>query len=257
MSIYYWTQWELQKRYIRVEAQPVTTAGIYHSPEQWLISLSSDWTNWITIADKNLWATQVYNDGDTLSQTNCGNYYQWWNNYGFPFTWATITSSATVNAWSYWPWNYYSSSTFVTTNPRDNSNNDNLRWWVTWTNEAMKWPCDIWFHIPTKDEWQDIINAWITMWAWTSNWYANFISYLKTPLAWWLINWSPMLSDSYWYYWVSQQYNTQYAYRLDVDVNPKIDVQSYSWKNVWFSIRPFANTPVQPDDSRTVLYTTS
>jgi len=234
-----------------------TTAWIYHSPDLWLISLSSDWTNWITIADKNLGATEVYEDGDTLSEANSGKYYQWWNNYGFPFTGAVTTSSGQVNAQNYWPWNYYSSSTFITTNPRDSSWNSNLWWSVTWTNGAMKWPCSEWYHIPTKSEWQTIINNWITMWAWAFDWYVNFVSYLKMPLAWWLINGSPMFSDSYWYYWVSEEYNVNYAYRLDVDVNPKIDVQTYAWKNAWFSIRPFANTPVQPDDSWTVLYPTS
>ena len=247
-------QFEPKKIYIRVEAQPITTPWIYHNSDLWLISLSSDGSNWLTIADKNLWATQVYNSGDTLSEANAGKYYQWGNNYWFPFTWSVTTSSTQVNASTYWPWNYYNSSTFITTSPRDSSGNANLWWWTTWTNEAMQWPCDTWFHIPTKDEWQDVINAWITMGAWVSNWYANFVSYLRTPLAWGLFNWSPSLRDSYWYYWVSQQYNTQYAYRLDVDVNPKIDVQSYAWKNAWFSIRPSKNDAVQPDDSRTKLY---
>jgi hypothetical protein len=113
------------------QVQPITTAWIYHNPDLWLISLSSDWNIWITIADKNLWATQVYNDGDTLSQDNCGYYYQWWNNYWFPFTWSVTTSSTQVDVSTYWPWNYYSSSTFITYNwAWDTTDNWNLRWWV-------------------------------------------------------------------------------------------------------------------------------
>lgn len=112
--------------------QGTWTAGIYHNSTQWLISISWDWTNRITISDKNLWATSVYNSWDTLSANNCGWFYQWGNDYMFPFTWPVTTSSTAVNASTYWPWNYYSSSTFITAAPRDNSSNDNLRWWATW-----------------------------------------------------------------------------------------------------------------------------
>lgn len=102
---------------------------IYHSSTLWLISIKN-WDNRITIADKNLWATQVYNSWDTLSQSNCWKYYQWWNNYWFDFTWSLTTSSSTVNASTYWPTNYYNSNTFIIINwGWDNSNNTNLRWW--------------------------------------------------------------------------------------------------------------------------------
>ena len=93
-------------------------------------------TTRITIADKNLWATTVWNNWDTLSEANCWKYYQRWNNYWFPFTWSVTTSSTKVDASSYWPWNYYSRNVFVTiaTSPYswDSSNNQDLRWWVTW-----------------------------------------------------------------------------------------------------------------------------
>lgn len=109
------------------------TAWIYHNSQLWLISISSDWTTRYTIADKNLWATAVYNFWDTLSQSNCGNYYQWWNNYWFPRTWSVTTSSTRVDASWYWP-SSYNSSTFITAQwfNRDTSNNANLWWWVTW-----------------------------------------------------------------------------------------------------------------------------
>lgn len=114
----------------------IEAGGIFWSSSEWLISLSDDWQAWTTIADKNLWATTVWNSWDALSQANCGKYYQWGNNYWFPFTWAVTTSSTQVDASNYWPWNYYSSSTFITTSwtPWDWSSvqNDNLWWWVTW-----------------------------------------------------------------------------------------------------------------------------
>lgn len=115
-----------------------TWAWVFHNPTLWLISISWDWINWITIADKNCWATTVWNDGDTLSEANCWKYYQRWNNYGFPFdaTWIT-TSSTKVDASAYWPWNYYSSSTFILsdiawyTRAWDDPVNKNLWWWET------------------------------------------------------------------------------------------------------------------------------
>lgn len=111
---------------------------IFWSSIDWLISLSSDWQTWITIADKNLWATTVWNSWDTLNQANCWKYYQWGNNYWFDRNSVDpiATSSTQVDASNYWPWNYYSSSTFITRSSSpyrwDTTDNWNLWWWVTW-----------------------------------------------------------------------------------------------------------------------------
>lgn len=114
-------------------------AWIYYNATLWLISISWDGKKWYTIQDKNLWATVVYNSWDTLSETNCGYYYQRWNNYWFAFTWTLTTSSTRVNASSYWPWNYYSSSTFITWSASwDTSNNPNLWWWQNRTPSQVK-----------------------------------------------------------------------------------------------------------------------
>jgi len=126
-------------------------AWIFHNPTDWLISISSDGTTWYTLMDKNLWATTVYNYWDTLSYVNCGNYYQRWNNYWF---WLEDSSQITkssiqVDVTWYWPWNYYESSTWITTTPRQSSANDwdNLRWWVTW--------------VVQKPEYQEVKNIYI------------------------------------------------------------------------------------------------
>jgi hypothetical protein len=115
-----------------------TGAWVYHSPELWLISISDDWQNRITIADKNLGATVVYENGDTLSDANCGNLYQWWNNYGFTHDWTVTTSYNKIDTTWYGPWNYYYGTTFILTNlsTEDKGDwseeiNDNLWWGVT------------------------------------------------------------------------------------------------------------------------------
>ena len=110
-------------------------AWIFHNATEWLISISSDGINWLTIADKNVGATAVYNRWDQLSQSNCWCYYQRWNNYWFPFAWGVTTSSTQVDASNYWPWNYYSSNIFILQSYRwFETANHNLWWWVTqWT----------------------------------------------------------------------------------------------------------------------------
>lgn len=109
---------------------------IYWNSSLWLVSISLIWWWWITMADKNLWATQVYNiSGEIVatSQATCWNYYQWGNNYWFPRTWSLTTSSTTVDTTGYWPWNYYSSSTYILNRTWwGDIRNPNLRWWTTW-----------------------------------------------------------------------------------------------------------------------------
>ena len=108
------------------------SAWIFWNKTEWLISIT-DWTTGYTMMDKNLWATTVYSGWSALSEANCGKYYQWGNNYWFAWNWSVTTSSTQVDASSYWPWNYYSSSTFITRSDDWSSvKNDNLRWWVTW-----------------------------------------------------------------------------------------------------------------------------
>lgn len=112
----------------------IEAGWIFWNSTDWLISLSSDWQTWITIQDKNLWATTARNDGDYLSHSNCWYIYQWWNNYWFLWQWNIITDNVKVDTTWYWPWNYYSSSTFVTVSSWSWSSvrNDDLWWWATW-----------------------------------------------------------------------------------------------------------------------------
>mgnify|MGYP007115351896 CR=1 FL=1 len=151
-------------------------AWIFHNTTDWLISISSDWQSRITIQDKNLWATTVYNDWDTLTDANCGYFYQWWNNYGFPHSWTVTTSSTLVDASNYWPWNYYNSNTFITTSsyPYDWSSvqNDNL-WW--WTN-----PTSIQGFITNDTTWTTTTVTKI--WAWTEAEYNALGTYDQSTI---------------------------------------------------------------------------
>lgn len=222
---------------------------IYHNSNLWLISLSSDWETWITIADKNLGATTIYNDGDTLSEANSGKYYQWGNNYGFPFSWSVTTSSTQVNAQNYWPWNYYNSSTFITWVAWDSSNNANLWWWTTWTVEAMQWPCPNGFHIPSSNELSQLLSI-LTSLGLPSN-YSTIKTYLKMPPTWWRdIDGNTSLQNSRWFYWASTIYDNNQASLL-VSTWWSLRVE-YNAKWLWVCVRPFKNVAVQP--SWTKLY---
>lgn len=221
-------------------------AWIYWNETEWLISLSSDGETWLTIADKNLGATQVYNNWDALSENNSGKYYQWWNNNAFPFTWATTTSSATVDASNYWPWNYYNSNTWISQNQWDSSNNNNLWWWETNTYEAMRWPCQKWWHIPNEQNATTVLN--ILSWFNISG-YADIETYLKMPLSWLLFfsDWRPTNRWGTWWIWLSVKHTTDDSWKVFGWYNSvwTINIEATSKWN-WVHIRPFKNEAVIP-----------
>ena len=172
-------------------------AWIFWDQTNGLISITSDWTTGYTMQDKNLWATVVYNDWDTLTAANCGNLYQWWNNYWFSWDWTLTTSSTKVDASDYWPGNYYSSSTFITTESGDNSwssvRNDNL-WWNTSNSthqECVYAPITIsstvnWFNPSNAGtEWQVLTKTSTGYnWADAAKWITVWTTAPSNPSAW-------------------------------------------------------------------------
>ena len=122
-------------------------AWVFYNATDGLISVSGDGQTWYTIQDKNLGATAVFNQWDTVNDANSGYFYQWGNNYWFAHSWTVTTSSTQVNASTYWPWNYYSSSTFITrsSTPYDWSNVQNNNLWgaTTWI-QTVSWNLVVW-----------------------------------------------------------------------------------------------------------------
>ena len=197
---------------------------IYHNSSLWLISVSWDGIIWYTIQDKNLGATTVYNQWDTLTDANCWYFYQRGNNYGFAHSGTITTSSTQVDASSYWPWNYYNSSTFITwSTDRSSVQNDNLRWWVTWIRpwelqaayigEFIVHPVSQTFTYTWSDQtWtvpytQDYVIT--AKWAWsrTSSWW--LWQWIFSLTAWDVLtivvwqNWGSQSSVTYWFGWSS------------------------------------------------------
>lgn len=239
--------WNVKKVYMwSTKIWPSTKPWIYWNQQLWLISASSDWTNWITMADKNLWATTVYNYWDTMTQANCWNFYQRWNNYAFPYTWSVSSSFTTVDVSSYWPTNYYSNSTFRKVNYEWTWRTSgsataalNLRWDVSNTNESRRWPCPEWFHIPSHDE--GVIVSDIPRDLFRMDWSDKYKIY-KMPLMWFRDNYSTQMRDQWtdWTWWTSTIADSDAAWGV-----------FWSLYLVAFgaAIRPFKNIPVVPDDS--------
>lgn len=238
--------------YIWGEWTPISTPWIYRSEYLWLISISTDWTTWTTISDKNLWASKAYNFWDALNEWNCWYYYQRWNNYWFPRSeYAVLTKSSTaVNASTYWPWNYYSSSTWITLGSWDSSNNDNLWGNTTGTVEARQWPCSSWFHIRTLSEFNSF-NSLITS-LWLESRWATYAAFFKIPHSWYRnTDWTVKSHGTDTRLWTTSPIYTSYVSYVRMSDG----VQSSDWTSrwIWASIRPVKNVWVQPDSSREKL----
>ena len=230
---------------------PITTPWIYRSSDLWLISLSSDWTNWTTIADRNLWATTYSTKTGEDNPNAYGNFYQWWNNYWFPATWSVNTSSVAVSVSWYWPWNYFSSDVFITSwsNSWTTNNHNNLRWWITWTKEARRWPCPEWFHIFSRDEYYELKTLYETI-VWNSN---DITATLKIPRAWFRdqTNWNAVYGSQYWYIRTSDYQDWSDTNAKDIEFPANSENNRPIWR--WASIRPMKNVGVVPRANWTKL----
>lgn len=264
---------------------PGNTSWIYHNATLWLISISSDWTTWITIADKNAGATVVYNFWDTITSANWWWLYQWWNNYPFPIDWATTTSSTRVDTTWYGPWNYYSGSTFITGGANDDwfsPRNRDLWWWITWIQQkpvdiveryywgktindysAMRWPCPSGYHIATISEWQSLMWTWSHLWAWNINWRWDDVKlYLRIPFAWIRFpqNWDTTYNGTNWQWysanlWTSTGPSTSDDTARSFQITASsVRLDAISVRSAGYSVRPFKDVPVAPDSSWTTLY---
>ncbi len=231
---------------------------------------------WITIHDRNLWASATWAGVDE-SRDSFGYYFQWWNNYWFPSDPSVniSTTSSKVDASNYWPENPYFSDVFVVWN-RDWSSihNDNLRWW-SWdskisngrwfpiTNaEDRRWPCPENYHVPSIGEWSKLLELWGMEYGevylsrdgnglykfWDNNQEATneFYSRFFIPKAWWRDN-STTIKDSntLLLFWTSSPSGVDDAFRLYWDSN-RINGQNINKRGYALPIRCFYNSDWLP-----------
>lgn len=247
-------------------------AGIFWNQTLWVISLSSDGTNWITISDKNCWATQVYSSWDPITQANSWYFYQWWNNYWFPLTWPVNKTTTQANAGGYAPstWN---NDVYIYWNTNWSSvDNLDLWWWVTWVQQwpapikkryygwkmvddysAMQWPAPSGYHVPLTTEWQWLktIMDWLSLTTWNS-WRIN----LHMPFAGYRDYGDGDVYDQGGaaYYWSSSPRGGLPEYAWNLIIDPSIVYPSSSDNHTnGQSLRCFKDSYVTPDSSWTVV----
>ena len=251
---YQWANQDWNDIVDSLKAKGIVNATIAHDTVAGEITMANgQWS--MTIMDKNLWASNVRNRGDTLSEANCWYVFQRWNSYGFSWNWEitkVISSQSTrIDSSNYWPWNNYLSSNFMITwtgwgivyiRPI----NEDMWWDVTDTDFARQWPCPSWYHIPSKNEFGYFINAYKALFP--NRTVASFRDSFCIPLAWTrsFSNWNSQYSWVYWEYLTSTIWdaNNQYPYYLRIE---KDDALNPRWRSTaataaWLSIRPFKNT---------------
>ena len=249
----------------------ISKGWVYYNPSLWFISASYDGIDWITISDKNLWATTVFNSGDTLTAANCGNYFQRWNNYAFPFNDAANISAAYNYPWedvTWYDWNNnYNSSTCHCGDRYGHVNYQGVDYsWVWfippttdlwWDSLSVTWrqgPCLSGWHIPQKAELVTLQNI-------CDYFYVDIHSALHFPIH--STSRTPCYSVEYDYRSGAEAYRQAYAMSYltwtTTQTRSGNDMTVYvgrdSWRgelnaNYMCTIRPFKNVAVVPDETR-------
>jgi len=160
-------------------------------------SLDNDFKNSpskYVIMDRNLWSTSAWTWAEAYWY-----YYQYGNNYWFSgdqwLLWNTIyRNDINVDLTLYWLGTAngpYYDTVFVRwrkggTSYQDwaTTSNENI-WWNSAIKESERqWPCPSWYHVPTIDEWSDVV-AYRSQWSWWGSMdVSSFINDLKLTLQW-------------------------------------------------------------------------
>lgn len=222
--------------------------GIFYDENNWDIYMFYNWS-YIAIQDKNVWATAVYDYWDTVSASNAWKFFQRWNNYWFSYTWTVTTTTARSNLSSYWPWNYYSNSSFyksTTNSDRDTSGNYNLWWYETWTEEAMRWPCDSGYHIPSPSDLRLMRDILSWLWLIAQPDVALISKLLHLPYTWYRYRWDWSRNEqwdaaTYWGCFHDENISNAQLWEISKKYGTVSFTSSYWVANAWFMIRGFKN----------------
>lgn len=228
---------------------------IVHNFRNKTIEITYTWTNtslqqYFEISDRNLWATKYFWEEWAELEETYWFFYQWWNNYWFPSSWPVDFSESSVNfTWTdYWPWTtnwYYINSTFVKNQSRWATwTNSDLWWDTTNTLEARRWPCPVWYHIPTQTEADNLFQTfkWI-MWNTRKNYTQDK---LLIPFVWnidndWTISWQWYQDKWFARFWTSSYIIWWKAYQINVDSTWDIKTTNTNSITLWRSLRCFKN----------------
>lgn len=197
---------------------------IIHNEDEWIITIYTwDYSYWITIQDKNLWAAKVWDNW---------NYYKWWYNIPIVVEDKDDTEYGNENSW-WW-----------------GSDNEENNYWYDKINHVVtnatnrKWPCPEWYHIPSRWEWIELVNIYNII----KNDGGVFYNDLKLPLAWhvhipW---WQIQFERSAWAYHSSSFARIEYwdinYYKTKITSNYIMTYETSNISQHWESIRCFKNT---------------
>lgn len=244
----------------------------------WTISIANpdNPSEWITILDRNLWATS----NDITSPDSYGYHYQWGNNYGFSQKSEPEVSTTRVKWDEKYNNSWYYGETFIriTSSPWDYWEDWNhywLRWWANdsvsnnrWVNQTnptdRQWPCPTWYHVPSAWEWwllvkyrwdSNNVNLSVSHWLYYFSSEINnikFKNYFKLPNAGSRdanMEDTPLLNQDWLGEYRSSSPNGLYLY-MDSSLIRVDDEYSYDLSR-WISVRCFKNT-YEPEEVTTV-----
>ena len=195
---------------------------------------------WYTISSCNVWATTA----STGWIESGWNYFQWWRNKWFEY--ADNTQQLTQisnedydsNNDTYWFVRNSNLSRYDWIVTKD----DNLWWDITNTDEARQWPCASWYHVPSKDEWEDLIIAWNwNLWT-TWTWWDELWNVLNLPLAGSRHYSAGSISNqnNRGYYWSSSPYYNNWYYLMFYS-NYISPYYNNHYRGFGFNVRCFKN----------------
>ena len=224
----------------------------------YFIDESSKVTHYV-IMDRNMWASEVFNQDTTNQNTSSfGNYYQWWNNYGFKYddviakTITTSNKQIPYSEWSVYEPSTYSSWVYILHSSNWHVGatvaNDNLWWWANdtatsiwaWTRMDRKWPCPDWYYVPSALDWNSVLLKWKDSVADNSD-YNQYSMDLLLPIAW-DVNRLDIKHDNktYWLYWTSSSQGSNNWYRMMLRPWDYFRLGNYN-KSWWENVRCFKN----------------
>jgi hypothetical protein len=225
---------------------PMTWRKSYTPPIQYEISFDTS-SQYIT---NTVTPFYVWDDADAIYYSASPNTVSvWWTNVTMQLAdeWTAITWWSMESEWvteTLPAWTYaliWADTEFIPT--------------VTHTviHRDTQWPCPNGFHIGTKDEWQALVDALTTLWAYN---VSNIKTYLKIPDAYYLARSNGTKETRYWTVrmWMSTMTANNVAWAWWIDENNLFVFQADKPGN-GFSIRPFKDNPVAPDNTWTLITT--
>jgi hypothetical protein len=171
----------------------------------------TDWVDTLTIMNKNIWASEVW-----TWETSYGSYFKWWNNTAFN----------SLDTWD--------SKEFIKAGT-----------WV-WKEKAQG-PCPKWYHIPSTNEWNWLVNLWKlknNISYFSSGDVKNFMDTFKLPYAW------------YRYWFTSSTWFDLLSWSIDDIKETEYDgfALRYSDRNIYYGGRYWSSTSSYHIDSNSPEY---